>query len=191
MQRLWIRCGLVLAGAILGAALGDDVAIARLGEGDWEVGGYVLNEHFSNSSGISDFLALGARGVYYIKAAHGVELEFDAGSGDSRDSSGPSFDVTRLAVGYIHNLTLKGKEKFTPLVMFNVGRINIDSGNDSSASTFVGAGGGVRYFYTPRVALRLDGRVYRWRGDGDVVPRTSYYSFDLMVGVSFAIGSAK
>lgn len=191
MQRSWIRCGLVLAGVILGAALGGDVAFARINDGTWEVGGYVANEKFSNSAELKDVLALGARGAYFIKANHGVEIDFDTGSGDSRTTGGPSVDVTRLTVGYIHNITLKGKDKFTPFVKFNYGKIDLDNGTDSASRNLIGVGGGFRYFYTPRVALRLDGRIYRWRGDGDVVPSTSFYSFDLMVGVSFAIGSAK
>jgi hypothetical protein len=191
MQRSWIRCGLMLAGAILGAFLCCDVAFARINDGTWEVGGYVANEKFSNSSGIQDVLALGARGAYFIKATDGVELDFDTGSGDSRDKGGPSVDVRRLSVGYIHNLTLKGKEKFIPFIKFNVGKISLDNGDSSATRTLLGVGGGLRYFYSPRIALRLDGRIYRWRGDGEVTPVTSFYSFDLMVGVSFAIGSTK
>jgi hypothetical protein len=131
----------------------------------------------------------GVRGAYHFKANQGIEIDFDTLSTDGKDDNrGKDFDVTKVGISYIRNFQPKKNEKALPLLIFGAGRIGVDDGTKKSTSTFLRAGGGVRYFFTPRFALRADGRLYRWRGDNEAVPRSSFYSFDVTVGLSYLFG---
>ena len=191
MQRTWRRGVVFLAVILIRLTLGREVAFAAFDDKVWEVGGYTGESTFANSSNIGDALVWGARGAYYIKAAHGIELDLDFGSAGTTGRGNVDFDLAKIGVNYIHNLQLKGREKAVPLVLFGVGRITVDNGTSDASSTVLRAGGGVRYFYTPRLSLRVDGRIYHWRGDGEVNAREGYFSFDLTVGLSVLLGAAK
>ena len=191
MQRSWRRCAVVLAGVLTGAALCWEPALARINDKNWEAGGYVVDSHYNNSAGINDVFTLGGRAGYFFSAANGLELDFDKGSSNGREFQSINFDVSKTSLNYVHNMTLKGKEKTVPLVFFGFGKIKVDDGGGTASRNFLGGGAGVRYFYTPRLALRVDGTIYRWRGDGTVVKSAPFYSFDIKIGVSYVFGAAK
>ena len=181
---------MVLGGVALAAALGGTPSLAGVSERSWEVGGYALFTRYSNSSTVEDSLfGPGVRGAYHFKENAGVEIDLEFSTSDHVDRSVDiEFDVMKLGVNYIRSFKSKKGEKVSPLLIFGLGRISIDDGDEESTATFLRAGGGVRIFFTPNLALRIDGRMFHWRGDNQAVPREGFFSFDTTLGLSYTFG---
>ncbi len=77
------------------------------------------------------------------------------------------------------------------MLLFGLGQIFVDNGTRTDHDWLLRAGGGIKLFFSPRVAMRLDAAGFSWYGDGKVVPLTRFYGFDLQLGVSIFIGGAK
>jgi hypothetical protein len=136
----------------------------------------------------------------YSSAVHSFEFSLDGGSEDHQEPNLKiRFLTDKVGLHYMRNYTPKGSQKSSPFVAFGVGRLsvarrtqNISSGvvtHERDGANYLSIGGGFRFFFTPRAALRMDARTYRWRGDGLTTPREPFFSFDLTVGVSFLLGS--
>jgi hypothetical protein len=200
MLRALRRTAIILAILTSCAALGAGNALARGSEGSVEIGPYVSFSRFSNTSGIEESLGGGMRVNLFVSALHSFEFDLDGGSEDHEEPNLMIRSLTdKIGVHFMRNYTPKGSQKSSPFVAFGVGRIsvarrfqNISSGvvtRESDGATYLSAAGGVRFFFTPRVALRVGAKTYRWRGDGVATPRESFFSFDLTVGVSFLLRS--
>jgi hypothetical protein len=176
---------------LAGAALGSPGPMARNSDGAWEFGAYFVNSKFDNTSEIANNQGFGVRAGYNLKAVHEVEIDLDSASGEHVSIQGINFDVKKYTINYVHNFLPKQNEKWVPLVTFGLGKINVDDGTDSINRTVLRAGGGFRYFFTPHVGLRLDAKIFRWRGEPPVTPPPSFFSFDATVGVTFTLGGAK
>jgi hypothetical protein len=76
----------------------------------------------------------------------------------------------RVAVDHYQagGLTEFGGDRARPFVTGTLGLTRYASAGDSEIRFAAAAGGGVKLFPTPRVGLRLDGRVYATFVDGDV-----------------------
>ncbi len=191
MRRARRRSGIILMILLAGTVLGSPGALARNSDGAWEFGAYFVNSKFDNSSEIADNQGFGVRGAYNFKAVHELEIDFDSASGEHADIQGIDFEVKKYTVNYVHNFLPKQNEKWAPLVIFGLGKITVDDGTDSINRTVLRAGGGFRYFFTPHIGLRLDAKIFRWRGEPPVTPAPSFFSFDATLGVTFAFGGAK
>jgi hypothetical protein len=78
-----------------------------------------------------------------------------------------------------------------PLLLFGFGTMAYDNGGASDTTTVIQAGGGIRYLMKPWFALRFDGKIFHYHGDGPIIPRHGYFGFDLDAGVSFLFGTPK
>ena len=189
MQQTW---GRYLIGAMIGmsmVALFAAPVRAEITEGSWETGASVIYSIYDNSSTIDDSLNFGVRGAYFFTPKHGIEVDIDFGDSDTKQSgSDIEFDIAKLGVSFVYNFETKSEVKFAPLFLIGFGQIEVDNGTDDDRATYIRAGGGVRYFYTPRWALRVDAKLYRWRGDNVVTPRNAFFTFDLTIGVSLLFG---
>ena len=76
-----------------------------------------------------------------------------------------------------------------PFMRIGMGKFNVDDGTNDDSATTMQFGAGTRVSLSERIALRFDGTLFRWRGDGTVTPRDSFFSFEVTAGVSFFIGS--
>lgn len=207
MLRALHRTGIILAFLSSGAALGTGNALARGGDGTVEVGPYVSYSRFSNTSGIDESPGGGVRLNVYFSTLHSLEFDLDGGSESHEEANLKIRSLTdKIGIHYVRNYTPKGSQKMSPFVAFGVGRIFVDRRTkvvdlttgmviavteERDGANYLSASGGVRYFYTPRVALRIDAKMYRWRGVGVTGAQDAFFSLDVTAGVSFLLGSEK
>jgi len=190
MLAIWRRYAFALAAAagVLVAAPGQAGA-SDLGK-KWEVGAGVAYSVYDNDSTLGDDFATSVRGGYHFRPQHGVEvsLQFQSTESSTRGST-DTYDVQRWALNYLFNFKPKKEDsKLAPLILFGVGQMDWDRGDSSAGSTLIQAGGGVRVLFKPWIALRVDGRLFHYYGDRDLIPRDSFFGFDADVGVSFFFG---
>ena len=183
----------IVVAAILGLAVvaGTVETLARGEDRSWEVGAYAFYTSYANESNIDDSLGFGARGAYYIRAAHAVEFAIDQATGDHATLPGVEFDVLKYSFSYLHNYILKRSETISPFVSIGLGKLDADDGSSSSDSNVIRFGGGSRFFVSPRFAIRVDATMYHWNGDGGSIPRESFFSLDFAVGASFLFGGGQ
>ena len=165
---------------------------AEIAAKSWELGGDLVHTTYDNDSLISDTFSYTFRGGYAIRSRHMFELDYNIGSADQdvKDSS-VSYDITRITINYIGNFKNKKPDsKFAPYALFGIGLMSIDDGDNSDGGTIFRAGGGTRYFFNKKIALRIDGVLGHFHGDGEAIPRRSYFDFDFAVGVSFFVGGS-
>jgi outer membrane protein with beta-barrel domain len=202
MLRAVRRSGVILSVLLGGLILEEGPSLARDSEGAWEVGAYTT---FSTYSGVTEieaaFPGFGLRGGYHFKAIHELEVDLDRVDSDHKKDSTIQFEIFKTAVNYVRNYLPKGKEKMAPFITFGLGTIKVTREQDPAApgtdakvdhsSTMLRLGGGLKYFYTPKVGFRFDSKIYHWRGDDVVVPRKGHYSFDLTLAATFLFGGEK
>jgi len=185
------RFVLVLPILMLATALGAGTAHARDNEKQWEVGAFGTESRYSNSTNIKSAAGYGLRVGYHLKANVEIELDYDKATSDSANQANVSYDVTKYVPTVVRIFQPKGHEKMAPFVVFGLGRLGIDGKASSENSTVYKAGGGLKYFVSPRIGIRFDAFMWRWHGHGDILPRNPFYSFDATLGVAFLLGGAK
>ncbi len=186
------RFGTILGLLLIGALAGIRPAAARGTDGSWEAGAYYFITHPDQESKIQDVSGGGVRIGWYRKAAQEFEIDYDSGSKiDSIRLPGVTFDVSKVSALYVRNYQPKGHDNLSPILLFGVGQIFIDNGTRTSNKFLVRAGGGFKYFVSPHVGLRFDASIFSWYGDGDTVPLTRLYAFDVNLGVSVLFGGKK
>lgn len=171
------------------AMLGGGEALARGEDKSWEFGAYTFFSRHTNESLIDEGFGFGLRGAYYLRAAHAIELSVD-NVGPDATVDGFEFDVTKVALSYVHNYAPKGNQQISPYLTFGTGLLTAEvtgmGGSFEDSSTLIQVGGGLRYFFKGKpVALRFEGRASHWRGEGVATPREGYFTFDVAAGVSF------
>ncbi len=176
---------------ILGSVLARTEAFARDTDKSWEYGVYLLGSRYAGVSDIDKGFGFGVRGGYHIKATNEIEGSFDRLSANNSSVSSISYDVTKLSADVLRVYLIKGHDKMTPFASFGLGIIRVDKGSDSTDSTAIRAGGGFKYFIKPRAGFRFDVKVYRWHGDGNVLPGDAFFSMDVTFGATFLVGGAK
>ncbi len=191
MQRGRRRFGIIPVILLCGGLAGGQEARAGATEGSWEGGAYLFTTHHDVATKVQDTPGVGLRVGYNFKPIHEFELDFDKGSGDAINFPGVSYDVSKLSALYVRTFLLKGHEKLLPTLLAGLGEITVDNGTDSLSTEFLRFGGGFKYFLTPRVGVRLDASVFRWRGSGQVVPTTAFFAFDVNLGVAVLFGGKK
>lgn len=187
----------VAAPALLGIALLAVAAVTpaqatELAAKSWELGADLVSTTYDNDSTIADTFSFNVRGGYVLRPKHEFELHANIQSADAEDKdSDVTFDIQRITVNYLGNLKAKKPDsKFAPYVLFGLGVMTYDNGDDSDSSTIFRGGGGVRYFFTKSMALRIEGAIGHFHGDEIVIPRRSYFDFDFAVGISFMLGGS-
>jgi hypothetical protein len=183
------RAFLVGAGAFLLSAAADPALAVDLAK-KWEVGGGLAYSVYDNDSTLADDFATSVRGGYNFHTHHGVELSLQfQGTESSTRGNTTTYDVNRWAIDYVFNLkTKKPDTKLAPLILFGVGQMTWDTGEESAGSTLLQTGGGLRVFFKPWFALRFEGRLFHYYGDRDLIPRDQFFGFDTDVGVVFLFG---
>ena len=168
---------------------GGGAVLARDQAGAWEAGAFFDYTHYDVSSRVGDATGFGVRGGYHFTDRHEVELAFTSASGTSKETAiDLDIDRTLIAANYLHNFLPKNKERMDPFLVFGIGRLDLDYGTGSMDSMTLRAGGGVKWFFTPRVALRFDVAGAYWHGDGSLTPRSAYFALDSSLGVSVLFG---
>ncbi len=189
MQRTWRRHVIALAALILLPAAGLATA-AEIDQGTWEAGVFVAFTNYAGESTLDVSFTYGGRGAYFFRAAHGLELDISFGSTDnSIQGIDDDFDLTKVFLNYVHNFQLKKVSRMMPFMRIGMGKFNVDDGTNDDSATTMQFGAGTRVSLSERLALRFDGTLFRWRGDGIVTPRDGFFSLEVTVGVSFFIGS--
>jgi len=176
---------------LLGIVSIGNEALARETDKSWEFGAYLPVSRYAAATDMDVGFGFGVRGGYHLKAIQALEGSFDSVSADHVNLPGVKFDVTKFSVDYVRVFFVKGHDKMTPFAAFGVGAINVDNGTDKGTSTGYRAGGGFKFFFKPRVGFRFDVRVYRWHGDGNVLPGRSFFAMDATLGATFLVGGAK
>lgn len=176
---------------VVGIASGCTRALARDTEKSWEAEPYVFLGRYANATDIDTSFGYGVRGGYHLKAIHELELSLDFASADDSALPGVTVDITKYSFDYARIILIKGHEKMTPFAGFGLGIINVDDGTDSADSTAFRAGGGFKYYFQPRLAMRFDVKLYRWHGNGHVTPSDPFFSVDASLGMSFLFGGPK
>ena len=185
------RIAPVLLLLALAIALGAPDATARDTDKSWEFGAYAMASRYSNSTNFDSAPGFGVRGGYHLKAIHELEVDFDVATADHSAVPNVEYDVTKYGVSYLRMFLIKGHEKMTPFALFGLGYLTADDGTGSANSAVYRAGGGFKYWFTPHVAFRFDARIWRWHGNGQLVVRDPFYSFDATFGVTFLAGGTK
>lgn len=189
MQRAWRRgSGFVII------ALTAWLAVTPAGAVDlakqWEVGADLLSTTMDNDTTVDDALGWRARGAYHFNKTHAAELTYDSVSADSNiKTSTLSYDLEKIMVTYLGALKNKKPDsKWQAFALFGAGRVSYDNGFDSDSSSVIQAGGGLHVLFTKSLALRVDGRIWHFHGDSQIVPRDGFFSFDFGLGVSWLFG---
>jgi hypothetical protein len=196
MRGAWRRFAgwLLVAWVMVVAGAGE--ARARSEDGSWEFGGYALYTRFPNDSTLDEDIGYGVRAGYSFKALHALEFDLTRVSTDHVELDGVSFDVDRMVVGWTRNFTPKASPKLSPFLTGGLGRIAVEASASGVPSvedtaTLLRFGGGMRAFFTDRLAFRVDGVLSHWRGEGGAVPKEGQLTFDLAVGLSFVTKGGK
>lgn len=186
----WRRQAFLLAAGVFLLSAAADAAWAVDLAKKWEVGGGVAWSMYDNDSTLADDFATSFHGGYHFRSQHGVELSLQVqGTESSTRGNTTTYDVNRWAINYLYNLkTKKPDTKLAPLLLFGLGQMTWDTGEDSAGSTLIQGGGGVRVFFNSWLALRVEGRLFHYNGDRDLIPRDQFFGFDSEVGVSFFFG---
>ena len=186
---------LILAAGALALAAPTGATAAEIPGKTWEVGPYVVNSIYDNDSLLSDTVSLGVRGGYFFKPQHGIELTFESQSTDeATQGSDETIDLEKYLFDYVYNFkTKKPDSKLAPLLIFGFGKMAYEGNNSSGthvsdSTTLIQSGGGVRVMFKPWIAMRVEGKLYHYHGDGVLLPRDPYFGFDIDLGVSFFIG---
>lgn len=184
-----------VAPVLLGIALAAVAAVTPaqatdLSKGQWEFGGDLVRSFYDNDSTFSDTFSFAVRGGYFLQPRHEFELVYNPQRTD-QDIKGSSekFSIDRISLDYVGNFKMKKPDsKFAAYALFGLGFISY-SGNGGSDSTLLfRGGGGTRYFFTKSIALRVEGALAQFHGDGTAIPRRGFFDFDFAVGVSFFVG---
>jgi hypothetical protein len=173
---------------ILAAALAPGPAIAKDMANAWEFGAYTLVSRYAGSAHMDNGVGWGVRGGYHRKATSEFEGSLDMLRSANVKISSIHYDVTKLSGDYLRNFLIKGHDKMIPFASLGLGIVKVDDGSDSTNSTAFRAGGGFKYFIKPRGGFRFDVKMYRWHGDGTVLPRDPLFSMDVSFAATFLVG---
>jgi hypothetical protein len=183
---------MILAAGMVAAA--SPAAAVEFEKKSWEVGAYLVSSTYDNDSTISDTFAWGVRGGFIGAPRHEAEFTFEMQTADdATKGSDATYDITKWTINYVYNTKVKKPEsKLAPLLIFGAGTMSYQGGGESESSTILQAGGGVRIFFTKKFAMRIDGKIWHFHGDGSGgdtgVPRDGFFAFDATVGVSYVFG---
>lgn len=183
----------LLAGAALAVvAAFTPVRAAEIAQGQWEVGGDLVSTTYDNDTTMEDTFSFAVRAGWALRTKHMFEFHVNMQSADSElEGVDESFSIDRYTVNYVGNIKSKKPDsKLAGYALFGVGVILIDGEGGSDKSTLFRGGGGTRYFFTKSFALRVEGTLAQFHGDGNAIPRRGYFDFDLAVGVSFLLGGS-
>jgi hypothetical protein len=193
MHRTWRLAAPVLTGiALVAIAAVTPAGANEFVAKQWEIGGDLVHTRYDNDSTIADTFSFAVRAGYAIRPKHMIELNLNFQSAD-QDIKGSTekFNIERYTVNYVGNIkTKKPDSKFIGYAQFGLGKMFIDGNGGKDSTTLFRAGGGTRYFFTKKIALRVEGDLAHFHGDGEAIPRRSYFDFDFGVGVSFLVGGA-
>jgi hypothetical protein len=181
----------VLMGIALAAvAAVTPVRATELPAKSWEFGGDLVHTTYDNDSTIADTFSFAVRAGYAFRPKHMLELNINIQSADQDlDDSSETFSINRTTINYVGNIKSKKPDsKFAGYALFGLGIMSYDGNGASDKTTLFRGGGGTRYFFTKRIALRIEGDLAHFHGDGVAIPRRSYFDFDFIVGVSFLVG---
>ena len=176
---------------ILAAALGPARAFAKDTEKSWEFGAFYMISRYAGSTNMNDGYGWGARAGYHVKAIHEFEGTLDVASASDAKVSDVTFDVTKFSADYMRVYILKGHEKMIPYASFGLGIMKVDNGTDTGNSMDFRLGGGFKYWIKPHGGFRFDVKMYRWNGDGKVIPSDSFYAVDWIFSATFLVGGPK
>jgi opacity protein-like surface antigen len=190
MARWWRGDAFALTAAAWTLAFAAVPAQAAELEKKWEVGAGIAYSMYDNDSNLNDNSAVSVRAGYHFGPHHGAELLYQIQSTDNSTRGVEiDYDVTRWAIDYTFDFKPKKEEsRMAPLVLFGLGQMHWDTGDDSAGSTLIQAGGGVRVLFTKWLALRAEGRLFHYYGDKDLIPRDQFFGFDSEVGIVFFFG---
>lgn len=164
-------------------------------KGDWEFGiygGYGWLDDYAQFHPKDDWL-YGARGGYFFTSRWNLEVslqrlstktDFDPGLGITNDD----VDLDSLRLNLLYNFRPGGEIR--PFLTGGVGCEKLDAHSfGERCEAGYNAGGGLRWFLTPKVDLRLDGRYVRTHvGDG---LKETEGNLEATAGIGFLIGSTR
>ena len=189
MQRVWRRFGSIPAIVAVASLLGTGAARARDTDKAWEVGLFGFAEHHDVASNVGDTPGVGGRVGYHFSAEHELELDVESGSGSGTlVTSNLNYTVRKFTALFVRNYLPKGHDRMAPFLQFGLGDIAVDNGTDRMHTDQERIGGGIKYYVTPRFAVRFDGGGYSWYGDSTVTARTRLYTSEATLGISILIG---
>jgi hypothetical protein len=174
------------------AAAGTPARATDIAAKSWEIGGDLVHTGYDNDSTFADTYSFSVRGGFALKPRHMLELNLNKQSTDSQDPDiDTKFDISRITINYLGNIKSKKPDsKLAGYALFGIGEMFYDDGDNSASSTYFRGGGGVRYFFTKAIALRIEGVIGQFHGDDVIIPRRGFFEFDLAVGVSFMVGGS-
>lgn len=169
------------------------LALAQNRERSAEVGLAATFTHFDTQTGLGNRVSPSVLVGYNFTKRHGAELVFNSQTATPRAGDSFRIDVDTLRLGYLFNAY--PKEKIVSFFRLGLGWWNIDPEPHSAGSSqleegdtafMLYSGGGVRWFVTPRVGIRLAATV-------DFIDRGSNYAHpDIQatgdLGVVFVLG---
>lgn len=109
---------------------------------------------------------VGGKLAWFPHANIGVEGTVSFSSADVREETGVrsdfTVDVTEVRVDGVYQMLFQAEQKLVPYFSAGVGQMVFDAGEGSGVTdepvTNLTYGGGIKFWFTPRIALRLDAR---------------------------------
>jgi hypothetical protein len=99
---------------------------------------------------------IGVEGTVSFSSA---DVSLEEAGGDETDFT---VDVTEVRVDGVYQMLFQSEQKIVPYFSAGVGQMVFDAGEESGVTdepvTNLTYGGGIKFFFTPRIALRLDAR---------------------------------
>ena len=191
MKRVWHRTLITTVALLSGAVLSGGVVRAEIKDKSWEIGAYIFNSSFANDTNMDDTQGFGGRAAYAFKAKHGLVFEIDSSTADDNVIAGREIDIMKYSLAYMHNIFVRGRPKMVAEITFGYGQLELDDGVNTDDSTFILAGGGFKYLYTPHSGLKMDIQAYRWRGNPVGTGTDSFFTLDITLGYSWFFGGTE
>jgi OOP family OmpA-OmpF porin len=165
MRRKWITTGALGVLMLFGATLGYGQTLHRSFELSAMGGIRVYDEDvvFLSSGWVA-----GGKLAWFPHANIGVEgtVSFSSADVNTEEAGGSetdfTVDVTEVRVDGVYQMLFQTEQKIVPYFSAGVGQMVFDAGEESGVTdepvTNLTYGGGLKIWFTPRIALRLDAR---------------------------------
>jgi len=114
--------------------------------------------HFDGDRNLEDHITLGLGIGYQFNRNWSAEFNYLMSETEVNSSGGNDVDLDQFRVDVLYNFARDSK--FQPFLAAGIGENRFNNSGTKYDETIIGLGGGVKYFFTERLSLRGDVRVF-------------------------------